>query len=89
MGPRMNTARLEAAGVKTSRGAAAGATPLRAASPESPDVESPARRLQLELEQSWSAAEQPRWSTRRALSFIVLTNLALWAALIAGARALS
>lgn len=48
-------------------------------------IESPARRLQLELERSW-ATERPgdRWSARRSLFFIVLTNGLLWMALIWG-----
>ena len=62
-------------------------TRLREASADAQAVQSPARRLQLELEQNWSANAAPRWPARRALTFIVATNLVLWAALIAGLRA--
>ena len=48
-------------------------------------IESPARRLQLELERTWAGAEATeRWSARRSLAFIVLTNGLLWTALIWG-----
>jgi hypothetical protein len=51
-------------------------------------VESPARRLQLELERSLAPERGAKWSTRRSLAFILATNAGLWIALIAGARAL-
>jgi hypothetical protein len=50
-------------------------------------AESPARRLQENLERSWGEA-QPRWSARRTLGFVITTNALLWAGLIYGVRAL-
>ena len=66
-----------------------GASTEHAAAPErrrlDEHIESPARRLQLELERTWATAEPVnRWSARRSLFFIVLTNGLLWTALIWG-----
>jgi hypothetical protein len=48
-------------------------------------IGSPARRLQLELERTWANSEPVhRWSARRSLLFIVLTNGLLWTALVWG-----
>lgn len=48
-------------------------------------VESPARRLQIELERNWTVeAEQARWSPRRSLGFIIIASTLLWGALIWG-----
>ena len=81
--------------VKSERSAAERATRPPAEEPAAPSsgapeagfaaVESPARRLQLELERSWASdARAGRWSARRSLAFIVLTNGLLWGALIWG-----
>ena len=62
---------------------------LREAEPGAEAVQSPARQLQIELEQTW-ASEAPRtWSPRRAAVFIICTNLVLWAALVAATRMIS
>lgn len=48
-------------------------------------VESPARRLQMELRRNWtSEAGEERWSPRKSLSFILIGSCCLWAALIWG-----
>lgn len=41
-----------------------------------------ARRLQQELERALSGAGEPRWSARRSLGFIVVTNGAFWIAAV-------
>ena len=51
-------------------------------------VESPARRLQLELEHNLGRVQAQRWSPRRTLAFVAMTNLVGWAALIWLVRAL-
>lgn len=48
--------------------------------------DSPARRLQQELERALSGAQDPRWSARRSLGFVVMTNGAFWIALVWGLR---
>jgi len=45
-------------------------------------VDSPARRLQQELERALAGAGEPRWSARRSLGFIVMTNGAFWIAAV-------
>ncbi|RAK60774.1 hypothetical protein DJ021_13640 [Phenylobacterium hankyongense] len=60
---------------------------LHAADEASIAADSPARRLQENLERSWGEA-QPRWSARRTLGFVIATNTLLWAGLIYGLRAL-
>jgi hypothetical protein len=62
------------------------ALPLRLAVADLAGVESPARRLQHDLERHWEAVGEPRWSARRTLAFVVLTNGTFWAALIYGLR---
>lgn len=52
------------------------------------EVESPARRLQRDLEDSWRAAAAPRWSARRTLAFVLLTNGLFWGSLAYGLKAL-
>lgn len=44
--------------------------------------DSPARRLQQELERALSGAGEPRWSARRSLGFVVVTNGAFWIAAV-------
>lgn len=52
-------------------------------------VESPARRLQIELERTWpTACDEERWSPRRSLSFILITSALLWGALVWGVTAI-
>jgi hypothetical protein len=51
-------------------------------------VESPARRLQLDLEQELAKPAQ-RWSARRTLAFVVLTNGLFWAGVICVVRGLA
>lgn len=51
-------------------------------------VESPARRLQLQLHESLAKPTAERWSARRSLLVIFATNAVLWTAVIAGVRAL-
>lgn len=46
-------------------------------------VESPARKLQLDLEQSWWEPSPQRWSSRRSFAFIVMTSALMWAGLAA------
>lgn len=41
-------------------------------------VESPARRLQQEIEFQLSGADEPRWSARRTLAFLLVTNGLFW-----------
>lgn len=66
-----------------------GASTFVPRSPAPLDVggESPARRLQQELERALAGAGEPRWSARRSLGFIVATNGAFWIALIWSLRA--
>jgi len=47
----------------------------------------PARHLQQELERALSGAGEPRWSARRSLGFIVMTNGAFWIAAVWGLKA--
>jgi hypothetical protein len=61
---------------------------VRPAGEETPGIESPARRLQAEIEQSWAAPETRRWTARRTVAFVVVSNVILWAAIIAGVRAI-
>lgn len=42
-------------------------------------VESPARRLQLDLEESWAAPSPQRWSARRSFAFIIMSSALMWA----------
>lgn len=51
-------------------------------------VESPARRLQSQLRQSWAAPSAERWSARRSLVVIFTANAVLWTAVVAGVGAL-
>ena len=46
--------------------------------------DNPVGRLQRELEIAMAGAGEPRWSARRTLAFMVLTNGVFWAALIWG-----
>jgi hypothetical protein len=43
-------------------------------------AESPARRLQLQLEHGIAEPVVPRWSARRAIAFMAVLSAALWAA---------
>jgi hypothetical protein len=61
--------------------------PARAFAAVNVAFDSPARRLQQELERAMSGAGEQRWSARRSLGFIVLTNGAVWIALIWTIRA--
>jgi hypothetical protein len=52
-------------------------------------IDSPARRLQEELEANFAGPQAARWSARRRLAFIVGASAALWGALIWGVVALA
>jgi hypothetical protein len=49
-------------------------------------VASPARRLQRDLRLAYAQDAQGRWSARRSLGFILLTNGLFWAGLAYGVR---
>ena len=51
-------------------------------------VESPARRLQLQLHETLLKPDPQRWSARRSLAIVFVSNAVLWAAVIAAVRAL-
>jgi hypothetical protein len=86
---KMNTARVEFRGeADASVGEPAQQPFLCGGLANASAVESPARRLQLELQHSLVAPEPSQWSKRRALAFIVITSAVLWSGLMAGARAL-
>ncbi len=50
-------------------------------------VESPARRLQQTIEFQLSGADEPRWSARRTLAFLLVTNGLFWAGVALVVRA--
>lgn len=50
--------------------------------------ESPARRLQLDLEENLAKPSPDRWSARRSLLFIFAANALLWTGVVAGLRSL-
>lgn len=57
----------------------AGGSVVNAAEAAEAYRQSPARRLQLELEQALAGAPpEPRWSARRSLAFMVVSSCALW-----------
>lgn len=61
----------------------------RWAEPHDPaGVESPARRLQIELRESLAKPQAGRWSARRSVVVIFATNAVLWTVAIAGLRSL-
>lgn len=85
MVPNAKTERMEAAPQVRDTPDRERASSFRADQRDLAAFESPARRLQLELERSWASAESSkRWSARRSLAFILLSNGLLWAALIWG-----
>jgi hypothetical protein len=53
-----------------------------------PAVESPARRLQVQLSESMAEPQIERWSARRSLLVVFATNVVLWTAVVAGVRAM-
>jgi len=59
---------------------------LREARPGAEAVHSPARQLQIQLEETWAAEAPARWSPRRSAAFIIGANLLLWGALVAAIR---
>jgi hypothetical protein len=50
--------------------------------------ESPARRLQLQVEAALAAPRADSWSARQTTAFLMLTNGLFWAGLVWGVRAL-
>lgn len=50
-------------------------------------VESPARRLQQEIEFQLSGADEPRWSSRRTMAFLLVTNGLFWTGMALVVRA--
>ncbi|WP_133254269.1 hypothetical protein [Phenylobacterium deserti] len=69
-------------------GDATGAPSIQLADAASLQGDNPVRRMQRELAVAMSGAGEPRWSARRTLGFVVLTNGLFWAALIWGAAKL-
>jgi hypothetical protein len=86
--PKMNAAEARCPEGAEAPVAAPRPQPAAWPAPGAEALESPARRLQLELEQSWAAPETARWSSRRALAFIFVTNAVIWTGVVAGLRAL-
>jgi hypothetical protein len=58
---------------------------LRVARETDPGHESPARRLQGELDLAWNAPTQ-QWSARKTVAFAVVANGAFWAAMALAVR---
>jgi hypothetical protein len=51
-------------------------------------MESPARRLQREIEGAFTAADERRWSPRATVAFLAATNGLLWLAIVWAVRGL-
>lgn len=84
MVPNLKTDRIDDAQSPRASLDAAAASPKTAARGLAA-VESPARRLQIDLKRNWAQPEPvTRWSARRRLGFILATNALLWVTLIWG-----
>jgi hypothetical protein len=57
--------------------------------PDAAFVASPARRLQQDLHFAYGCETEARWSPRRTLGFLLLTNGLAWAGLIYGVAQLT